>query len=137
MPTSENLKNMLPPITELNRGFWEGTVQGELRLQYGPSGIPRFPESPVDPVTLETDSSWRAATGSGTLWSWIVMHQKYFPAFSEDVPYLVALIKLDEGPMIMSTIVDAPVILACDLRVEVVFEPLNGDYALPKFRVVS
>ena len=36
---------------------------GELRLQYGDSGTPRFPESPVDPVTLGTDFEWRAAGG--------------------------------------------------------------------------
>ena len=65
------------------------------------------------------------------------MHQKYFPAFSEDVPYIVALVKLDDGPMVMSTIVDGPEDLVCDQKVEVVFEPLNDDYALPKFRVVS
>ena len=137
MPTPEKLEKMLPAITDLNRGFWEGTVEGEFRLQYGPSGVPRYPESPVDPVTLDTDFSWRASSGRGTLWSWIVMHQKYFPAFAEDVPYIVAMVKLDEGPMVMSTIVDAPENLICDQKVEVVFERLNEEYTLPKFRVAS
>ena len=127
----------LPPITEANRAFWEGTLAGELRLQYGDSGTPRYPESPVDPVTLDANFEWRKVSGRATLWSWIVMYQKYFPAFADKVPYLVAFVQLDEGPYMISTIVDPPEQLECGMPLEVVFERVAQDRVIPKFKVVS
>ncbi|WP_217574362.1 Zn-ribbon domain-containing OB-fold protein [Streptomyces sp. GbtcB7] len=134
---TEKLLEMLPPITDTNRGFWEGTLAGELRLQYGDSGTPRFPESPVDPETLSPDFEWRRASGRATLWSWVVMHQRYFPAFADEVPYLVAFIQLEEGPFLMSTIVDPPERLECGMPLEVVFEEIADGRVIPKFKVAN
>ncbi|WP_327313551.1 Zn-ribbon domain-containing OB-fold protein [Streptomyces sp. NBC_01235] len=134
---NKKLIEMLPPVTDANRDFWEGALAGELRLQYGDSGIPRYPEAPVDPVTLAADFEWRAASGRATLWSWIVMHQKYFPAFADEVPYLVAFVQLEEGPYVMTTLVDPPENLQCGMPLEVVFDQIGEDRAIPKFKVVS
>lgn len=131
------LIQMMPEITDGNRGFWEGTLAGELRLQYGSSGIPQFPDYPVDRVSLEPGLEWRKVSGRAKLWSWIVMHQKYFPAFADEGPYLVAFVQLEEGPFMMSTIVDPPENLHCDMNLEVVFEQLSDERAIPKFKVVK
>lgn len=133
----EMLIQMLPPITDANRGFWEGTVSGELRLQYGESGVAQFPEYPVDRITLDDKLEWRPASGRATLWSWIVMHQQYFPAFADEKPYLVAFVQLEEGPFMMSTIVNPPEHLECGLQLEVCFEKLSEDRVIPKFKVVT
>lgn len=128
---------LLPPVTDANRGYWEGAAAGELRLRYNESsGKYRFPEAPVDADTLETEYIWKAVSGRGVLWSWIVMHQNYFPAFSDELPYIVAFIQLEEGPFMYSTLVDPPAELRCDLPVEVTFETLAGR-VIPKFRVVA
>ncbi|MGI5519276.1 Zn-ribbon domain-containing OB-fold protein [Streptomyces sp. CA-106131] len=128
---------MLPAVTDANRGFWEGTLAGELRLQYGDSATPRFPEYPVDRVTLNESLTWRKASGRATLWSWIRMHQRYVPAFADETPYLVAFVQLEEGPFMVSTIVDPPDDLQCGMPLEVVFERLSNDRAIPKFKVVG
>jgi uncharacterized OB-fold protein len=132
----EAYERMLPPITDANRGYWEGAERGELCLQYNQdSGRYRFPEAPVDPENLSPEFEWKKVSGRGTLFSWIVMHQNYFPAFSDELPYLVAFILLDEGPYMYSTLVDPPEDLRCDDVVEVVFETVAGR-AIPKFKVV-
>jgi uncharacterized OB-fold protein len=131
------LIQMLPAITDANRGFWEGTLAGQLRLQYGDSGIAQFPEYPVDRVTLSDKLEWRAASGRATLWSWVVMHQRYFSAFADEGPYLVAFVQLEEGPFMISTIVNPPEQLECGLPLEVVFEKLSEDRVIPKFKVVN
>lgn len=128
---------MLPAITEGNRGFWEGAAHGELRLQYGPSGVAQYPDYPVDRVSLDGPLEWRKVSGRGTLWSWVVMHQNYFPAFADETPYLVAYVELEEGPFMMSTIIDPPAELQCGAKLEVVFDKIDDERSIPKFKVVG
>ena len=66
------------------------------------------------------------------------MWQPYFPAFDGERPYIVAYIQLDEGPCLMSTLVDCnPDEIACDMPVEVVFDDVTNEVTLPKFRLVA
>jgi uncharacterized OB-fold protein len=59
------------------------------------------------------------------------------PPFSEDVPYVVAIIDLDEGPRMMSNVIDtAPEEVRVGMPVEVVFEDITEEITLPKFRPV-
>jgi uncharacterized OB-fold protein len=128
----------LPTTTRLNGPFLEGTKQGELRLQRCEACDECwFPPSTSCPRCLSTRYRWEAASGRGTLWSWIVMHQVYFKSFKDDVPYVVAFVKLAEGPFMMSTIVGTPAALRCDAPVEVTFEDATDEIAVPKFRIVE
>jgi uncharacterized OB-fold protein len=126
----------LPTLTQLNRPFFEGARQGELRLQRcAVCGQHWFPPSTSCPRCLSVNWAWIAVSGRGRVWSWIVMHQRYFKAFEADLPYNVAFIQLDEGPFMMSTLVGiAPDAIRCDLPVEVTFEPATDEIAVPKFR---
>ena len=126
----------MAPITAADRAFWEGTRAGELRLHGGASGFVHFPQASSDANTLSTQLEWRRASGRGRLWSWIVMHQKYLPAFAEAVPYVVGMIELEEGPMIISGLVGPLEGLQCDAPVEVVFDKLDEERTLPMFRIV-
>ena len=128
---------LLPAETDTNRPFWEGLRDGELRLQScNACATVRYPESYVCPNCLSPDYTWQAASGRGRLWSWIVMHQRYFSAFEDELPYNVAFIHLDEGPYLMSSLVEIPDGLRIDEPVEVEFEPVPGDRVIPKFRVI-
>jgi uncharacterized OB-fold protein len=65
------------------------------------------------------------------------MHNEYFASFHDDIPYNVAFIALDEGPFMMSNVVDAaPDALAVGRRVEVTFNPVTEDFAIPRFRLL-
>jgi uncharacterized OB-fold protein len=126
----------LPSLNRLNRPFFEGARQGELRLQRCDAcGHYWFPPSTNCPHCLSKAMTWTPVSGRGRVWSWIVMHQRYFKSFEPDLPYNVAFIKLDEGPFMMSTIVGTPVeAIHCDMPVEVTFEPATDEIAIPKFR---
>jgi uncharacterized protein len=126
----------LPRLTTLNRPYFEGAAQGELRLQQcADCSNHYFPPSSRCPNCLSTNVSWVKVSGRGVVWSWIVMHQRYFREFEEDLPYNVAFIKLEEGPFLMSTVVGMPEDqIRCDLPVEATFEPATDEIAILKFR---
>ena len=128
----------LPRVHDLNRPFFDGALAGELTLQHcDECGHVWFPSAQCCPRCLSRQITWKPVSGRGRLWSWVVMHQRYIPAFGDDLPYAVAFVELAEGPFMMSSIVDArPEELACDLPVQVVFEQATDEVALPKFRLV-
>ena len=73
-------------------------------------------------------------SGNGKVFSFVTFHRVYHPAWEGDVPYVVALIELEEGPRLLSNIVGiAPDQVRCEMPVKVVFEDVAKDVALPKF----
>jgi hypothetical protein len=126
----------LPRPNRLSQPFWDGAKQHELRLQRcSDCGEYWFPPSHRCPSCLATAYEWVRASGRGKVWSWIVMWQRYFPAFESELPYNVAYVELEEGPRLMTNVVDcAPEDLRCDLPVEVVFDDVTDEISLPKFR---
>jgi len=134
---SEYLK-MLPEITEVNRPYWEGCEVGELRLQTCiHCGFCRYPDSELCPRCLSHEWAWRKVSGKGRVWSWVVVHQKYFEAFADELPYTVLLVELDEGPRIISGLVGEARRLRIDQPVEVVFTRVANERSIPKFRIVQ
>lgn len=129
----------LPRPNRLSQPFWDGTKRHELLLQKcNDCGHVWFPPSQRCPKCLSTEYEWSKASGRGKVWSWIVMWQRYFPAFEADIPYNVAYVELEEGPRLMTNIVgcdnDA---IHCDMAVEVVFEDVTSEISLPKFCPLS
>ncbi|MXY86192.1 MAG: hypothetical protein F4Y95_06810, partial [Chloroflexi bacterium] len=98
----------LPPVLELTKPFWDGCREGVLQIQFcNICDLPWFPPAEACPRCLQDDWEWRPISGHGTVWSWIRMWQKYFPGWSPDeYPYTIALIKLEEGPYMYSTLVE-------------------------------
>jgi hypothetical protein len=129
----------LPRPNRLSRPFWGGAKRHELLLQKcSACGHVWFPPSARCPECLSREYAWSKASGRGRVWSWIVMWQRYFPAFEADIPYNVAYVELEEGPKLMTSIVgcenDA---IYCDMEVEVVFEDVTPEIALPKFKPLA
>ena len=78
---------------------------------------------------------WAKSSGRGKLFTWTVVTLAMYPAFKDEVPYAVALIEMEEGPRIVSRIVDvAPEDLSMDMPLEVIFEDVTDEVTLPKFR---
>jgi uncharacterized protein len=81
------------------------------------------------------DLGWREATGKGTIYSFTVVESNAPSAFIPDIPYVVAVIRLEEGVQMLSNVVDCdPHSLRCDQPVEVTFRVLNERFTLPCFR---
>jgi uncharacterized OB-fold protein len=126
----------LPIISDYNRPFWEGARRHELRLQRC-SACRKFwaPNGPVCPHCFSEVYSWDKVAGRGKIAAWVVFHKVYHPAFAKDVPYNVAFVELAEGPRIIANIVGVKnEELHIGMPVEVVFEDVNDEISLPKFR---
>jgi uncharacterized OB-fold protein len=123
-----------PEPTPETAHFWEGTAQGELRLQRCRAcDRPYFPPQPFCPRCASDDVEVFRATGHGTLHSYVINHRAA-PGFT--APYVIAVVELDEGPRLLTNLVEVepdPEALPLDLAVEVVFETV-GDTSLPVFR---
>ncbi len=119
------------------RPFWEGCLQGKLLLQRcdACSGF-RFPPSESCPNCGSERVSWVGSTGRGKVFSWIVVtHPVPREIYAADVPYVVALVELEEGVRMATNIVGcAPASIAAAMHVEVVFDRVSDEVALPKFR---
>jgi len=77
---------------------------------------------------------WAAAAGTGTLYSYTIVNRAPSPAFEADVPYVVAVVELDEGPHLMSNLVGcAPAAARIGMRLKVTFRDLGGGTMLPVF----
>lgn len=77
-------------------------------------------------------------TGRGKIFSFVVFHKAFHKSFEKDIPYAVAVVELEEGPRLASSIVGvAPDQLRCEMPVEVVFDDVTPDCTLPKFKLVS
>lgn len=92
---------LLPVVDEYSQPFWDGALDGELRIQAcGTCDRLRFPPRPMCPHCQSRDVAWRTMSGRGTIYSFVVPHPPLLPAYAEVAPYNVALVSLDEDPMI-------------------------------------
>jgi uncharacterized OB-fold protein len=97
-----------------------------------------FPPSQCCPHCLAADFAWTPVSGKGKVFSFVTFHRVYHPAFARDVPYVVALVELEEGPRMLTNIVGvAPEKVACEMPVKVVFDDVAEDVAVPKFTPVN
>jgi uncharacterized OB-fold protein len=139
--SASGYQKQLPVIHPANAGYWAALKNHELRLQRcNECGTLRYPASPVCYQCMSTaEATWEKLSGRGTLTSWIVVERATGnPAWSEDVPYVVAYVDLDEGPRLTTNIVEAdPYALAAGMRVEVVFDDVTPEVTLAKFRPAS
>jgi uncharacterized OB-fold protein len=127
----------LPKIDELNRGFWHNARAGILSVQHCKAcGDKRYPPSPVCPKCLSPDQDWLAVSGQGTLESWVDFHRAYWDGFKGDLPYRVCLVRLAEGPVMVSNLVGPSENARMGAKVEVVFDAVTEDVTLPKFKMV-
>lgn len=126
----------LPKLDTLNKPFWDGARAGKFLLQHCPyCGDTRFPPGPVCPKCLAGDQTWIEASGKGTLESWIDMHRAYWDGYKDDLPYRVCLVRLEEGPVVVSNLVGTTGNMRLGALVEAVFEVVTDDVTLPKFRL--
>jgi len=125
----------LPVPTPETRHFWEGTSAGELRLQRcDDCRHTYFPPRPFCPKCASRKVSWFRASGRGVLWSYVIHHR---PAPGFQAPYSIAVVKLEEGPQLMTNIVgcaQTPEALQLDMQVEVTFSPISDQITLPLFK---
>ncbi len=134
-----NMQKPLPEPTPETQEFWDGMKRHELRIQrcnacnrgylYPRPFCPR-------PGCHSRDVEWITASGKGSLATYVIAHRGH-PAF--EAPYIIAVVELEEGGQLMTNIVGVddptPEKLPVDAPVEIVFEDVNDQVTLPKFRL--
>jgi hypothetical protein len=126
----------IPVVNPWARPFWDAAQEERLVLQHCKDcGKHIFYPRIACPDCFSDNIEWVKASGKGTIYSFTVVESNAPTAFIEDIPYVVAVIRLEEGVQMLSNVVDCdPYTLACDMPVTVTFEKLNDEFKLPKFK---
>ena len=135
----------LERIPDYERGFWEGTRNGELRIQQcSDCGLFRHLPMPMCPQCSSLAYEWTAVSGRGSVYSFVIVRHPVHPAIAEkdQVPYNVCMIELEEqeGLRLCSNVLNvAPEDVHIDMPVQVTLIPAVDDPAvvLPVFLPAS
>lgn len=127
-----------PEVTTVNRAFWTGGAEGELRIMRC-DDCATWVHPPRERCrTCGGGTHPSAVSGSGTIVTFTVNHQQWNPAGTVS-PYVVALVELDEQPglrLLTNIVGSGPSEVSIGARVAVEFEALS-DVWLPLFRLVN
>jgi len=118
--------------------FWDATAQGKLLLPQCEDcqAVIWYPR-PFCPECASTRVRWIEASGRGTVYSFTVNRrgQADLPAYRDAGVYVLAYVELEEGPRVMTNIVDCdPDAVRIGQPVSVVFHATGEGTALPRFR---
>lgn len=129
----------LPVPDSESTPFWDGMREGKLMLQRcASSGDYLFPPVTFCPGSLERPE-WVEASGEGEIFSWIVVrHPVPRDLYADEVPYVVAIVALDEGCRMTGNIFDcAAEDMRAGMKVEIVYNRVTPEITLPAFRPVE
>lgn len=132
----ETAQHPRPALTGDAAPFWQLLRDGTLHVQAcGECGALRHPPRPRCAHCHSDRVRWEPVSGRAEVWSFTVCHPPVLPAFAARVPYVAAVVRLVEGPFMVTDLVDvAPDEAVVGMAVEVVIEPLDDEVSLPRFR---
>ena len=116
--------------------YWAATLEGRLLVQRCRSCAQAqlYPRALCARCHGEVD--WEEASGRGTVYSYTIIRQNPSRSFRHLIPFVVALVDLDEGPRLMTNIVGSPPEdVEIGARVKVLFEPVSEQAAIPLFEL--
>jgi uncharacterized OB-fold protein len=118
--------------------FWAATAEGRLLLKRcNACGVVIWYPRAICPDCHAGDTSWFEASGQGEVYSFTVSRRGEGP-YREAAPYVLAYVQLDEGPRMMTNIVDCDVdTVAIGQRVTVTWHDTGEGNALPRFRPLA
>jgi len=130
-----NGDRVMPTPTPETKHYWDGAKDGKLILQKcNDCSDNYFPPRPFCPKCGSRSVQEFQASGKGSLYSYVINH---LPSPGFTPPFAIAVVELEEGPRLMSNIVECeqtPEALELDMPLEVTFEKLNDDITLPQFK---
>lgn len=136
---SEERSWKTPQITKLGRPHWEAAKRGKLAIQHcrACGKYIHYPSSLCENC-LSENLEWREVTGRGTIESFSTVYRAFSPEFRVDLPYTVALVRLDEGFLLLTWLTGvAPQHVRFDMPVEVTFERISEEISLHRFQPAS
>jgi uncharacterized OB-fold protein len=136
--TADEWTKPLPQPDDVNRAYWNAAVEGRLVIQQCPHCSHRqfYPRALCTQCGEPPD--WMECTGRGTVHTFTIIRQMGMRPFRDELPYVVAMIELEEGPLIMGNVTDCdPGAVQIGAPVEVHFVRATDDVSVPYWRLAS
>ena len=131
-------KKPIPSPTDVTQPFWSSCNSGILRLRRCSHCHRYRGPSRIVCGCGQSDFVWADASGRGRIFSYTVVHRAPDPAFRAELPYVIAIVALEEGPHLFGNVEGcAPDAVLIDMPVEAVFETLADDIGTVKFKPVD
>jgi hypothetical protein len=125
----------LPAPSPLSEPYWQALREGKVRIQRCSAcdGYVFYPR-PHCPACLSKELGWVDVSGRGKLYSYTIVRRAMNPAFADDVPYVYAIVELEEGPRLMTNVVNcSPDDVRVDMPVRAVFDSVTPEVSLLRF----
>ena len=134
----EEWQKPLPAIDDVNREFWAAAAEGRLLIQ----ACPHCGHRQFYPRALCTacgdPPEWLECSGRGTVHTFTIIRQMAMRPFRDELPYVVAMVELEEGPRMMGNVTDCdPDTVRIGLPVEAHFVRAADDVGVPMWRPAS
>jgi uncharacterized protein len=128
-----------PVPTPDHAEFWAACRRHQLRIQQcRDCRAFRFHPRPVCPECRSRAFDWTEVSGRATVHTYTICHPPVLPAFADDVPYNAVVVQLEEGPFMVSNLVDcANDDITVGMPVEVTFADIDDELTIPQFRPVG
>ena len=124
-----------PQVNIETQPFWDATAQGRIDLAVCDDCgfIPWYPRL-VCPDCHSTHMTWTTMSGNGTVYSYSVTRAGVGRAWKEHLPFVVAYVQLDEGPIMMTNVVGCdPEAVEIGTAVTAVFDDTGEGTSVVRF----
>lgn len=128
----------VPVPTKETQPYWDGCKQHELRVQKcAACGHHQFYPRLYCTTCMSDRVEWVKTSGRAKILSYTIIYRPVTQAFAGNVPYVVAMVTLDEGPQMMTNIVGCePEKVHIGMPVQVTFDDWTEEISVPKFKPV-
>jgi uncharacterized OB-fold protein len=125
----------IPTPDETTSIYWEATAQQRLLIKHCQTcGRSHFYPRPFCPHCWSNDVEWLEASGRANLYTYSIVYSNSLAPFSSQVPYVAAIVELEENVRMITNVVDCPFEeLELGMALEVTFRKVE-DFAIPEFR---
>src|SRR5688572_18227891 len=126
----------LPNADLETQEFWDGCKDHKFLLKHcNACGRDHYYPRPFCPTCWSDNVAWKEAAGRGTLYTYSIVPVNDLPPFNERVPYVAAIVELDEGPRVMTNVEGvAHDELRIGMPLVVDYRPISDDVTIPVFR---
>ncbi|MEE8442739.1 MAG: Zn-ribbon domain-containing OB-fold protein [Dehalococcoidia bacterium] len=139
MTTQQEWRKPVPGISGETKPFWDAARRGEFLIQRCDAchQYQWYPRGFCSNC-WSRDIAYVRASGKGTVWTYTVTYQNRTPGFNEEVPYVLALVELEEGVKVFTNIIECnPRDVHIGMPVEVTFVPATPQVHVPMFKPVG
>jgi uncharacterized OB-fold protein len=126
----------VPVPTKETQPYWDGCKQHELRVQKcAACGHHQFYPRLYCTACMSDRVEWVKTSGRAKVLSYTIIYRPVTQAFAGNVPYVVAMVTLDEGPQMMTNIIGCePETVHIGMPVQVTFDDWTEEISVPKFK---